>query len=335
MTRTSTEDQLSGLTKRYGEDGVHYKIAEYWKQHNPMIKDWVWREATKEAQTTIGVRSYEPKPTKIDIGDGVVPQTSRVRNATFNQCALSLACEISRDAFHLVKNEKTLIMNEEKAHLSGINTEIARLFFYGDETADPQEFDGIMQFYNKKGLNNDDYIIDAGGTGTQLRSIYLIGHGEEGAYMSYPVGTKAGIVRDVRGIETAQNSPVKGSSKDNGLRLVYRSFLGWKGGLVLKDPRKCVRIANIDPVAIKTAAEKLPVLIQRACNRLYSRDGIRPALYGPRAILELLDEQNVSAVSNSSLQWAEIYGKGIWSRTCQGIPIEYCTALDNDELQVT
>ena len=335
MTRQVTEDQLTGLTKRFGPDGIHLKIAELWAQHNPMIKDWVWREATKEAQMIVGVRAFEPKPSKVDIGEGVKPQTSRVRNATFNQTALSLACEISKDAFDLVRNENALIMNEEKAHLSGINTEIARLFFYGNEASDPREFDGMTQFYNKKGLNNNDYIIDAGGTGNQLRSIWLIGHGEEGTFMHYPVGSKAGIKRSVRGIETAENSPVQGSSTNDGLREVYRSFLGWKGGVAIKDPRKNVRIANIDPVAIKTATEKLPVLIQRACNRLYSRDGIRPALYGPREILEILDEQNVAAVSNSSLKWEEIYGKGIFSRTCQGIPIEYCTALDNDELQVT
>ena len=82
-------------------------------------------------------------------------------------------------------------------------------------------------------------ILDAGGTGSDNASVYLVVWGDQTVYCPFPKGSKAGLTHEDLGEQTVYNS--------DGTRLqAFATRYQWKNGLVVKDWRYVVRICNID-----------------------------------------------------------------------------------------
>ena len=51
---------------------------------------------------------------------------------------------------------------------------MAETIFYGDTRINPQRFTGLSARYNDKSAKNAKNIVDAGGTGSNLTSVWLV-----------------------------------------------------------------------------------------------------------------------------------------------------------------
>ena len=76
---------------------------------------------------------------------------------------------------------------------------MAETLIYGDTTVHPQRFTGLSARFNSLAAKNGVNIIDAGGTGSNLTSIWLVVWGENTVHGLFPKGSKAGLQQEHKG----------------------------------------------------------------------------------------------------------------------------------------
>lgn len=126
---------------------------------------------------------------------------------------------------------------QEKSAIRGFTEQMVIDMFNSVWGVTPNKFNGMAQLRNA--LDSGVYVIDAGGTGSDLCSMYLVDHSEGGVMALYPEDSMIGIQRTDfgKGIVT----------DDNGKEFPgYRLLLKLNYGLALGDQKCLVRIANID-----------------------------------------------------------------------------------------
>ncbi|MGU4976976.1 hypothetical protein MAX27_24900, partial [Escherichia coli] len=146
--------------------------------------------------------------------------------------------------------------------------------FYGDSSVNPQQFMGLSSRYSSLSAGNAQNIIDAGGTGTDNTSIWLVVWGENTVHGIFPKGQKAGIQMEDKGQVTLEDA--KGGKYEG-----YRTHYKWDNGLTLRDWRYVVRIANIDVSNLDapSTAANIAKLMIRALHRIPNRGMGRPVFY--------------------------------------------------------
>jgi hypothetical protein len=131
-------------------------------------------------------------------------------------------------------------LSEIKPFYEAFAEKVATTIFYGNAGTDPEQFTGLSTRYSSLSAGNGGNIVDAGGTGSDNSSIWMIGHGE-GFHGIYPKGSKAGLQHEDLGAA----GRVRRSTRNNRFR-AYIDWFQWKLGIALPDWRNVVRIANID-----------------------------------------------------------------------------------------
>src|SRR3546814_4970310 len=85
----------------------------------------------------------------------------------------------------------------------------------------------------------------------------------------------------------------------------------WRNGLMVRDWRYGVRIANIDAAALThdSSNVQLITLMTRALERIKSLNGVRPVFYMNRTLRSFLRTQAVAKIAGSTLAFDNIGGK--------------------------
>lgn len=169
------------------------------------------------------------------------------------------------------------------------------------------------------GGETGDNVIDAGGIGDSCTSIWLVGWGENTCHMTFPKASKAGILHQDLGEVTLED--------ENGGRFQgYRDHWQWKAGLVVRDHRFVVRIANIDTDSLPT---DLPEMMVEAMNLMPNPGMCSPAFYMNRTVKTKLDILAMNK-SNAYINMGEdVFGRP--QTAFQGSPVRRCDAIRNTE----
>jgi hypothetical protein len=192
---------------------------------------------------------------------------------------------------------------------------------------------------NSQTANN---VLDAGGTASTNTSIWIVCWGADTVHATFPKGKITGLQHKDMG-----EWPV--ADANGNTYQAYRSHFKWEIGLVLRDWRYTVRIANVD-VALLTGvnAANLINLIVRGLYRMptapvsattiQSSDTPavrasmgRTVIYCNRVIRTYLDLQAMNK-TNVLLRIEEFDGKP--TTTFRGVPVRTCDALLNTEARV-
>ena len=125
----------------------------------------------------------------------------------------------------------------------------------------------------------------------------------------------------------------------------YMDQYKWKNGLVVKDWRYAVRIANVDISDLEgqagtqdpTAATAIIKLMSRAVDRLPSVNNVKPAFYVNRTTASMLriaalDKSNAALSVQESLNQ---FGETIFTTRFLGIPVRIVDALTETEAAVS
>jgi hypothetical protein len=174
--------------------------------------------------------------------------------------------------------------------------------------------------------------------GSDNSSMYLIGWAEDTVFGIFPKGSKAGLLNRDLGEDTV-------SDGSGGWYQAARSLFQWDGGLVVKDWRYAVRIANIDVsdwvgvanTQTTTAATNMINLMTRAIARIPNQSKARMGFYCNRSILEGLMIQALSRSNNAlGIQPALTqFGQNIQQLTFMGIPVRCVDQLGIAETLVS
>jgi len=322
---------LADVFKRTDADKQIAAVIELLAQDNPILADMIVKEANDGTTHLTTVRTGIPEGTWRMLYQGVQPTkstTAQVRDATGMIEAWS---EIDEKLVRMTQDSAGLRLSEAQAFLEGLNQGVATSMFYGDQATSPAKFTGLAPRFNKLANSGSGaQIVDAGGTGSDNTSIWFVVWGENTVHGLYPKGSKAGITREDKGVQTKTNP-------DGSVLDVVREKFQWDIGLSVRDYRYVSRIANIDVSGVQAGTLNLYNFMRKAYYKLKQRRvmGGRAAIYLNTDMLEALDAlatNNGTTDNFVRLTRKEIEGEEVL--TYRGIPLRESDALLNTEARV-
>jgi hypothetical protein len=234
------------VAKRMTGDGNLDKIVEMMNQTNEILTDMTMLEGNLPTGNVSTVRTGLPKVAWRVFNDGVEPSKSATAQATDTCGMLEAYAVVDRELAKIANNAKEFRLQEDRAFLEAMNQEMASTLFYGSK-AMPEKFVGLTPRYSDKTAKSGENIIDAGGTGANLTSIWLVVWSPNTVHGIYPKGSKAGFEMEDDGV-------VDVTTKEGKKYKAYQTHYQWKNGLTVRDWRYVVRIANIDVTKLKKDA---------------------------------------------------------------------------------
>ena len=338
MATLSTSNlTLADWAKRSDPDGRVPIVAELLSQSNEILDDCVFKEGNLPTGERVVIRTGLPGVYWRALNQGI-PSTKSTTAQIDEACGiLEARSEVDKDLAMLNGNTAQFRLSEDTAFLEAMNQTQAETMFYGNPGTDPKKFLGLAPRYGDLSADNAVNILDAGGSGSDNASVYLVVWGDQTVYCPFPKGSKAGLTHEDLGEQTVYNS--------DGTRLqAFATRYQWKNGLVVKDWRYVVRICNIDISDLlgvtgtqsATAATSLIKLMARATYRIPNMAMGRAAFYMNRTVhsglsIAAMDKsQNVLEIQKGLTQ----FGQAKSYLSFLGTPIRQVDSLINNEARV-
>lgn len=337
-TLAATSLTLADWAKRTDPDGRIPIVAELLSQSNEILEDCVFKEGNLPTGDRVVIRTGLPTVYWRALNQGI-PNSKSTTAQVDEACGiLEARSEVDKDLAMLNGNTAQFRLSEDTAFLEAMNQTQATTLFYGNPATDPKQFLGLAARYSSLSASNAQNILSAGGSGSDNTSIFLVVWGDNTVYCPFPKGSKAGLIHEDLGEQTVYNS--------DGTRLqAYATRYQWKNGLVVKDWRYVVRIANIDVSDLvgqtgtqaATAATAVIKLMARALYRIPNMAMGRAAFYMNRTVhsglsVAALDKsQYVLKVNEGLSQFGTPYS---WL-SFLGVPLRRVDAILNTEAAVS
>ena len=325
----SNSSTLIDVANSLDPDGRVAKVAELLNQTNALLEDMPFIESNMETGHRSVVRTGLPSATWRKLYQGIQPSKS-TRTPVVDSCGmLEARNHVDKDVAELNGNTAAFRLSEGIAEVEAMNQTMAQTLFYGDTTINPERINGLTPRYNtiNTAVPISHNVLNGNGVGSANTSIWLVVWGENTVFGIYPKGSRAGLVHEDLGLEDVLDG-------QGGFYRAYKDWWQWKNGLVVKDWRYCVRIANIDVNNLTTensAADIIKLMIKSIHRIPYITMG-RPVFYANRTIREMLD---IQALNKSNYVLAIKEAAEQFKTTFMGIPIKTCDQLLLTEAKVS
>lgn len=282
---------LLDWAKSVDPDGKTATVVELLNQTNEVLTDMVWIEGNLATGHRTAIRTGLPSTIWRKLYQGV-PASKSLRATVEDSCGmLETRAEVDVDLAKLNGNDAAFRLSEGQAFMEAMNQDMAQTLIYGDASVNPERFNGLSVRYNTITPATSEIarnVISGGGSGN-CTSVWLIVWGKNTVHGIFPKGSKAGIDHEDLGVIDAFDA-------SNNRYRAYADHWQWKCGLVVKDWRYIVRIANIsvsDLLALTgtqaiTAATFLPKLMVKALARIPFRGMGKAVFYASRTVKEML-----------------------------------------------
>lgn len=335
---SNTNLTLADWAKRVDPDGRIPVVAELLSQSNEVLEDAVFKEGNLPTGDRVVIRTGLPTVYWRALNQGIPSSKSTTAQVDEATGILEARSEVDKDLAMLNGNTAQFRLSEDTAFLEAMNQTQATTLFYGNPGTDPKQFLGLAARYSSTSAGNGQNVIKAGGTGSDNTSIYLVVWGDQTVYCPFPKGSKAGLIHEDLGEQTVYNS--------DGTRLqAYATRYQWKNGLVVKDWRYVVRIANIDVSDLvgqtgTQAADQATAIIKLMARSLYRIPNLamgRAAFYMNRTVhsglsVAALDKSQYVLKVNEGLSQ---FGTANSWLSFLGVPLRRVDAILNTESLVS
>lgn len=319
------------IAKRLDPNGDTADVAELLAQTNEIVQDIPWIEGNLPTGNQSTIRTGLPSTVWRKLYGGVPPSKSTTAQVTDTCGLLSARSEADIKAVNMANNPASFRLDESSSFIEKMGQDFCTALLYGDTTINPEQFYGLTPRYSAiSGGGTAQNIINAGGSGSDNTSIWLIGWGKRTVFGIYPKNSKAGLVhKDLGEIDAFDAS-------NNRFR-AYGDLYEWDCGLVVKDWRYVARIANIDVSDALAgtgtmANQKLIELMIDAKNRFPTLNGVMPRFYANRTVKSALEKMALNK-SNAALSIREAAGQ--FETDFLGIPIRQTDQLLTSEAVVS
>ena len=332
-TLTTGALTLAGWAKRLDPDGKIPVIAELLSQSNEILEDAVFVEGNLPTGHRVTIRTGLPSVYWRLLNAGVPSSKSTTAQVDESVGMLEAYSTVDKALAELNGNEAQFRLSEDQAFLEAMNQQQAQTLFYGNVATNPAQYTGLATRYGAiSGAGNAQNIIDAGGTSTNNASIWLVLWGENTVFCTFPKGSRAGLVFE----DVTTNAPVLDA---NGNRYqALQTHYEWKNGMVVKDWRYAVRIANINTANLvaQSAAADLVALMSRSLDRIPNWGMGRGAFYMNRTLYSMLRVQALNKSNNalSIEKGLSQFGTPMNWMSFMGVPIRRVDQLLNTEARV-
>jgi hypothetical protein len=338
-TLSTTSLTLADWAKRLDPSGNVPVVAELLSQSNEILDDAVFMEGNLPTGHRVVIRTGLPTVYWRALNQGIPSSKSTTAQVDEACGMLEARSEVDVALARLNGNTAQFRLSEDAAFLEAMNQAQAQTMFYGNPAIDPKQYLGLGPRYSAiSGAGNSQNVISAGGSGSDNASIYLVVWGDNTVFCPFPKGSKAGLVHQDLGEQTVYNS-------DATRMQAYATRYEWLNGLVVKDWRYVVRIANIDVSDLlgqtntqsATAATNIIKLMARALYRIPNLAMGRPAFYMNRTIhsglsIAAMDKAQAVLKVNEGLTQ---FGTPSSYLSFIGVPLRRVDALLNTESVVS
>lgn len=233
------------IAARLGKDGkvAEQRVVELQAQQNKIWEVLPMKPCNEGTKETVLLRAELPPTAWRMINKGRKPTKSAVKQASYTTGGKEEFSEVDERLLQINKNSNTWRLSEATSKQEAMSQDMCRTIIYGNEKINPAGFTGFDAHYGSKAAGIDsiwtDQIIDAGGTGDNLTSLWIVTFGMDTVYGIHPAGIPAGY-------QYRDNGRVQMRDEENGTFWGYQSQFNWDLGLAIRDPRYVVRLANID-----------------------------------------------------------------------------------------
>jgi len=336
---------LTDFAKSIDPNGSTATVIELLAQSNEILQDMTFIEGNLPTGHQSTIRTGLPTPTWRKLYQGVQP-TKSTRAQVVDTCGmLEARNEIDVKVASLNGNTAQFRMSEAMSEIEGMNQALGETLIYGDTSVNPERFTGLTPRYNtvSASVPTSQNVIDAGGTGSDNTSVWLVVFGENTITGIYPKGSSAGLTHQDLG-------EIDAFDANNARYRAFADLWKWDVGLAVRDWRYAVRIANIDVSDLvgqtgtqaATASTALIKTMIRAMARIPMMGMGRPVFYANRTVKEFLsiaamDKSNAALAVQPSLNQFGTVAPGSVNNgttTFLGIPVRTVDRLLSTEARV-
>ena len=322
----TTYGNLVDIAKSLDPDGTTASVVEMLNKEVPILQNFPFMQGNLETGHRHTIRTGLPEGTWKRLYEFVQPGKSQKVQVDDACGMLEAFTEVDEKLIELAGAAGPAYRrDEDMAYAKGMGHQVAETMVYGNGSTSPAKFTGLAPRYNSLSAPNAGNIIDAGGTGSDNTSVWLIVPGKGQVHGIFPKNTKAGISMKDLGVETKTES-------NGGLLRVYRSQLKWDVGLAVADWRYCARACNINVTGLTKDASggaDLVDLIVDLTERVPSLEGAQ--LYCNRTIRSFLRRQMINH-KNVNLTMETVGGKKVM--TIAEVPLYRLDSIVNTEARV-
>lgn len=303
MAVLSLTDQLTSLevAKRLnGSNPDCRMIIEELARLDELLLDAPLIEANKGTVHSTLVRTALPHGEHRGYNEGVGKSSSQTKTIEdvisnieiFSQVDAQL---IDEAGFDNANHRAELLMSEQAAFIEGLSQDMTDDILYGNHNADPHYTNGFATRLNKI---NGETVIDMGGTGNNLTSIYLIKWARDKAHLIYPKGHKT------FGVEVEDLGRHKIEDGNGKSYMGYETHYRIARGLAVRHSKSVIRLANIDKTA-SNIGEKIAEYISKNIDNLAVGGGTITIACNPviKGILNWTANQKSNVIYPSSDPW--------------------------------
>lgn len=236
-TLTSTYSMVE-QAKRINPDGTQAKIAEVLNRNAGMIladapslpSNDIWTNKTTR-------RGSLPTGTRRRLNQRVTQSVSRTTEILDIIENIEDWCDVDAAIVESMPSPGVFLQGERDAFIEGLGQTAVSDILYGNNGVDPDSLHGLGP---RLGTVDGRFVINSGGTGSDLTSIFVVTWDPAYCYLTYPKNMEA-----TAGVQEEDEGKVTSETGD-GLIRVYRSHYLIRLGLVVRHPRAIGRVANIE-----------------------------------------------------------------------------------------
>lgn len=330
---------LADLYKREDQTRSKGEIIEMMNDTSQDIfTDFVSMECNNGTKHTHSIRTGLPSVSWGALYEGIPQSKSTIQQVDDTTGFVEGHCTVDKRLLNLANDEGALRMSESRPYVESMAQELVSAFFYHNTATNARLPKGLAPRYGVKATSGaGSQIIDAGGTGSDNMSIWMVDWGYDGVCALYPKNTQAGITQEDKGEHQALD--------DNGNPYYVKAeLITAHMGFAVKDWRRVSCIRNIDVSDLAAGSVDLFGFMRKMYYRNHGRrvskvrdqsNPGRTVIYCNRDALEALDGLATNSGSSDNftrLRWGEVEGKEVL--TYRGIPLRETDALLNTEAQV-
>lgn len=339
MPETLNSNQFMTLlewAKTVDPNGGFYKVAEILDKKNAIMQDALWREANMKLNHLLTVRNSLQTGTWRQFYGVTAPERSTKKQVTEHVGMLKGYSEVDCDEAKLSGDVNGFRDSELIPYIEGMMQNLGQTTIYGDMSSNPEGFNGFATRLNSlAGTPTAGKALGAGGTGSKLTSLFLVGWGEDKVHMLYPTGQPNEMVKVT---DRQQQTIFEKVNGVDGRREVYQNYLEISGGLAIKDARYVGRIANIQTdIADNLFLAHVQGILRKLSQilRFMPGAGMGATIYGNADVMAMFDSyMDLKPSSSTSIQYSRGEVGNLQVATVSQRPLKLCEQIVTGEALV-
>lgn len=282
-------------------DSAIATVAEMLNQENEILPDVPWQAGNLLTGDVHYKRTALPSAQIRKINQGFDASTSKKEAVTDTCVEIVSRMIVDMRELDLAPSAEHYLLNESRPHMEAMSEDVVTSLFYG---ADPE---GIRGLAPRLGKTNHKQVVDFGGSGNNLASVYIVKWDSSEVTGIFPRNSKGGLSTLIRENELVPD-------RDGKMFRAHVTDYSWMVGFKVRDERYIARLCNIDRDALlgdgdtaKEARQRLFNKLIETKNRIHHVDRGRVSMYADPTVFTIL-EIAAFEKANLALGYSDVEG---------------------------